>query len=247
MDNNTSTQLNPRRLEVLYEQAVPSIAASLLTTLVVAYALWEHVQTSRLIVWFSIFSILSGTRYYLVYRYSRSSTKLTRFNFWLQLYVASALISGIMWGLSAYIIILDDSVLYTGFLLMCIVGLIAGSISSYSVFHSVFYAFSLPAIIFFSIFLYDTGGKAFNTMIYLSCFFFLFMSIIEYRTHKIINHSIALQFNNTSLLGYVDDIERQSKMFEDRVTKENIKNAHLEDELEAANLKIKKMEQQLKK
>jgi len=247
VDNNTSTQLDPRRLEVLYEQAVPSLAASLLTTLVVAFALWDHVQTSRLIIWFSVFSILSGIRYYLVHRYFRSNTKLTRFDFWLHLYVASALVSGIMWGLSAYIIMLDDNVLYTGFLLMCIVGLIAGSISSYSVFHSVFYAFSLPAIILFSIFLYDTGGTAFNTMIYLSCFFFLFMSIIENRTHKIINHSIALQFNNTSLLGYVDDIERQSKAFEGRATKENVKNAHLEDELKAAKLKIQKLEQELKK
>ena len=84
-------------------------------------------------------------------------------------------------------------------------------------------------------------------MIYLSCFFFLFMSIIENRTHKIINHSIALQFNNTSLLGYVDDIERQSKAFEGRATKENVKNAHLEDELKAAKLKIQKLEQELKK
>jgi hypothetical protein len=243
MDEHANiSQLEPKRVEILYEQSIPSITASIFTTFIVAYVLWDQVEAGRLHIWIGCFLLISGFRYYLVYRYHNSNTKNTKYELWLHLYIVSTVISGLMWGLSGYVVISANNILYPGFLLMCIGGLIAGSISSYSVFHSVFYAFSLPAILLYAMFLYKMDFAEYDAMIFLSFFFSCFMFIIESRTHKIINQSIALQFNNTSLLDYVDELKKRTELFQDRITKEAKTNADLEDELRLAKASLKELD-----
>lgn len=228
---NDLDKYNARKVNVLYSQSLPSITASILTAVIVLTVFWGKVPILGLMFWFMFILVISIFRFLNTFYYEQSSVKTSNYKKWLKLYTIFTFLSGVLWGTSGYFIILLDNVLYTGFLLICICGLLAGSLTTHAIIHQVFYAFTLPAIILFTIYMANMIGSEFNTLIFLYLYFSLFIFVIERRSNKTMNHIISLQFNNESLVGFIGEKEKEVD-FVKRTTSKNLQYyANLEDEL----------------
>lgn len=245
LDDEELVQLKARQVEVLYEQSIPAITAALTAAIVIVAILWNQVDKIRLLGWLGFYFVLTCGRYYSVYRYKSVNMKTERYQYWLNLFCLFAAVSGVMWGMTGYIFSLADNVVYLSFLLLCVCGLIAGSVPSYSVTHSAYYSFTLPAIILLIFFISTAEDSTLHTVTFLACFFFGFMVYIEIRSHKIINRMIELQMDNTSLLLYLDDEKQQSEVIQRRWQEDTKKYSEIVDNLYHARQRIHELEQQL--
>lgn len=239
------TRLRARIVEVLYQQSIPAITAALSASIIVIAILWKQVQTERLIIWFLVYLGITGIRYVTVYRYHAAVEKTEYYNYWLNLYCLWAVASGVMWGLSGYVFMLNENVVYLSFLLLCVCGLIAGSIPSYSVSHRAYYSFTLPASVLLIFYIATAEDSQLYTVAILACFYFGFMIYIEFRTHHIINRMIELQLDNTSLLLYLDDEKQQSEVIQRRWQEDTKNYSDMVDKLYYARQRIRELEQQL--
>lgn len=240
-------QLRARQVEVLYEQSIPAITAALTAAIVVVAILWNQVRHERLFTWLLVYLFVMGVRYFWVYRYNVSETKAEKNDYWLNSYCVLAIVSGIMWGITGYAFMLNDNVIYLSFLLLCVCGLIAGSIPSYAVFHRAYYSFTLPASIMLIFYIATAPDSNLHTVAILACFYCGFMIYIEFRTHKIIRRVVELQLDNTSLLLYLDDEKQHSEVIQKRWQEDTKKYSEIVDKLYHARQKIKELESQLKR
>lgn len=238
-------RLKARVVEVLYEQSIPAITAALTTSIIVIAILWRQAQTERLLIWFLIYLVVSGMRYFLVYRYLDAVDKTRDHNYWLNLFCVLAVVSGVMWGLTGYVFQLSQNVVYLSFLMLCVCGLIAGSIPSYAVSHRAYYSFTIPACILLIFYIATSKDSQLYTVAFLACFYCGFMVYIEFRTHRIINRLIELQLDNTSLLLYLDDERQQSEVIQRRWQEDTKKYSEMVDKLYYARQRIRELENQV--
>lgn len=140
-----------KQLERLYKQSYLSLIATMFAAVLVFW-LFESVTDKKvLITWFVIFCCVTAIRFYLSWYFLNHNHE--NIETWLILFIAASLISGTLWGLTGFIfikegsLILLDSVLYHGLLLLFISALIAGSIVTYSASRLVFLSFSVPAVV----------------------------------------------------------------------------------------------------
>lgn len=238
-------QLKARQVEVLYESAPFAITASISASIIIALVFWGHVRTSGIMIWLTACIILTGIRYFQVARYKKSEEKYDKPEFWLHNYLILTIISGLLWGLSAYILAPGDQPTYTGFLLLIVCGLIAGAIPSYAVFHRIFYGFTIITIVPLTVYTLTINGSEFSTFAFLFCFFSGFMFLIETRVHHIINHSIQDQVDIQSLLLYIDDEKQHSTDVQKRWKEDSKKYYRIVDKLKDAENKIRELEKQL--
>ena len=131
------------------------------------------------------------------------------------------------------------------FLLLCVCGLIAGSIPTYSVSHRAYYSFTVPASSLLIFYVTTARDTQLYTVAFLACFYLAFMVYIEFRTHNIINRMIELQLDNTSLLLYLDDEKQQSEVIQRRWQEDTKKYSDMVDKLYYARQRIRELEQEL--
>ena len=245
MESKDLIEIKPQRVDALYRQSIATISASVTAALILIIVLWGEVAASRLMSWFLILLLITCIRIFYVYKYKSLGQEQKDYDYWLRVYLIGAIAFGIMWGLIIYIFMLNENIIYMGFMLLCICGLVAGSVASYSVFHSVFYGLNLPAVIPIIIYLFSHDEPQLNTLGILFCFFVGFLFVIEYQGHKMINNSLMLQVSNLSLVRYIDD--EQEKINSLTITNKNSLETtdRTRQKLIHAQEKIKELEKQL--
>lgn len=140
-----------KQIERLYEHSYLSLIATLFAAVLVSWLFVDVADKQVLITWFSIFTCVTVIRIFLSWYFLNHAHE--NIDSWLLVFIVSSLVSGTLWGLTGFIfiregsLILLDSVLYHGLLLLFITALIAGSIVTYSGSRLVYLSFSIPAVV----------------------------------------------------------------------------------------------------
>ena len=87
MDINESNELDCKRTEVLYEQSLPAIVASLVAAIILVVILFGEIASTVLMLWFAIFLVLSAIRIYGVFQFKYSLTRIDNHDMWLRRYI----------------------------------------------------------------------------------------------------------------------------------------------------------------
>ena len=245
MDTLQSIQFKDRRTEVLYEQSKPTIVASLVAAVIMISILSGKTNGIILTSWFFTFLFLSIIRLYAVFRYSYSIDNLENQELWRKWYILGAFLSGMMWGATGYLFMPELDIMYTGFVTLCICGLVAGSIPSYSVYHSVYYSFNLPAITPLLFYFISKFNSQYFVMMVLTSFFVLFMFFIETRTHKMIMNLLKLKFDTSNLLLDLDEKKQEAITLQKKWENATNKFYFLQKEFNRAKSRISELEAEL--
>lgn len=223
MDIKESVELERKRTEVLYEQSLPTIVASLVAAIILVFILFGKIASNTLIIWLAVFLLLSAIRIYGVYQFKNSSTRLKRHEQWLRRYMLGAFLSGMMWGATGFIFMPKLEIMYAAFVTLCVSGLVAGSIPSYSVFHTVYFSFNLPAITPFIIYFSSKNSSQYYVILFLLLSYIVFMFFIESRTHKMVLNLLKLKFDTRNLMINLDEKQQEAialqKKWEDAANK----------------------------
>ncbi len=183
-------QIIHSQIEILYSQSVSTFLFPAVASIILAFALWEVADQGILIAWVAIVCLYSVIRYFVLWKYMHSDITPENASKWLDIFIGTACLSGIMWGLAAIILIphegrnLIEFTLYTGTTLIIVSGLVAGATISYSISLTVLFFYVLPALLPPALYLI-TLGDIYNTtlggFILLYC---LFISTAGFRMNR---------------------------------------------------------------
>jgi len=140
-----------KQIERLYRYSYLSFIATFFGALLVFWFFQPIAEPIILKSWFATFLILTLARIIVTWRFYNNEHSDTEP--WFMTFVILSTTSGILWGLTGFILIPQDtltlfeSVLYHGMLLLFIAALISGSLITYSASKMVYLSFSVPAMV----------------------------------------------------------------------------------------------------
>jgi len=198
-------QLMKAQVEILYSQSAVTFLFPVFASFILGFVLWEISNKLILFSWIAIVWVYAAFRFVLLWKFNKTEIDLENASKWLDIFIGSVCISGIMWGLAAIVLIPQDGKnltefnLYTGITLLSVSGLVAGATISYSVCLSVLFFYVLPALLppaLYLIALGDIYNSTLGGFILLYCFF---ISSAGYRMNK-------------QLLGYIQKQHELEKL-----------------------------------
>jgi diguanylate cyclase (GGDEF)-like protein len=133
-DSGTDVELLVRedKLRLLFKQSFPALFISYATALLLSWMLWGHTSETELMAWLGILAIstLGRLAVFLVYfRTQPSGVELLKLE---RRYVFSLMVSSLIWGVGALLVMPADSPLHQAITLFILVGMAGGAVSMYS-------------------------------------------------------------------------------------------------------------------
>jgi len=157
-----------QQVRILYSQSVTTFLFPPLAALCIAAILRDFADDRFLLVWLSIILLHGLLRYYLLWCYFHSSDREEHTDRWMNRFIITVFVSGILWGFAGIFLIPYRSTgtiaftLYNGLLLLTTCGLVAGAVISYAINIGVLLCYSLPALLLPAFHLISIGDR-YNT------------------------------------------------------------------------------------
>jgi diguanylate cyclase (GGDEF)-like protein len=120
------------KLKLLFRQSFPALFISFATALLLSWMLWGHTSETMIVAWLGMLAVstLGRLAVFIVYfRTSPTGVDLLKLE---RRYVFSLMVSSLIWGIGALVVMPADSVLHQAITLFILVGMAGGAISMYS-------------------------------------------------------------------------------------------------------------------
>ncbi len=146
-DEQLKQQIRLEEIRLLYGGTPFSYTASFVITLIIFNVIQDHVTSkTSLTVWLVIMLIVALARSIDSYLFTTSSNESQADNKWRYRFFAGTGVAGFCWGLLPWLGY-TDSVEYFSFIIVCLIGVIAGSLSTLSYRWETMVLFLLPSSI----------------------------------------------------------------------------------------------------
>ncbi|MSR36133.1 MAG: GGDEF domain-containing protein [Gemmatimonadetes bacterium] len=155
MENTPSETIYPEvrarvraeRLQVMFEQAPPAIAISVIVGVMVCVVLWEVTDHRLLGPWLGALAELALVRVTMVVAYARRTPStpaaVVRWERW---FIATALMVGTVWGTGGWLLMPRQSLAHQAMLYFFLMGLVGGTVATYGA-HALLVSASISLIL----------------------------------------------------------------------------------------------------
>jgi len=194
------------QIRLAMEQLPTMQGASLIVALVLCYTVRNIVPYANIFQWGALVLGIAFGRVALYLRFSKVRDGSFEGDPWKNAYLISALISGIVWGLSAFMIFPSGNSMLISLFVLVMGGLTAGTTLSHV---SIRFASTLwagPAMLFYAIRCSMESGQFGYTVGSLIIIYLLAVQIHAFKHSEFITSSIALRFENLNLLEEVRSV-----------------------------------------
>lgn len=139
------------QISALFSRARFVYSINVINAMVVGAFLWGTISTGTLLTWMVAVIGITAVRFLLLVKYDQDKSKNENLGYWKKVAVWGATLSGIIWGLSWILLFPPSAIPQQIFLLVLILGMMAGSSVSWHAYFPSFVAFFLPTLFLTSI------------------------------------------------------------------------------------------------
>ncbi len=164
------------KLRLLYQQSFPAIFASLFTAALICVVLWHVQEKTVLLGWFFLLFMSSVARVGLFFRYWQIQPGAKVLLAWEKPYIATLLVSSLIWGVGAVVILPEGSVLHQVVVYFFLVGMSGGAIAMYSA-HRLMTLATIGSILLPTTFWFLLQGTLISTALALGALLFVVTTI----------------------------------------------------------------------
>ena len=200
MGNDVKEATDREQLRLVMHQVPTMQAASVVVSLVLSYAVREIVPLGNILLFVLSISAVAAGRVILYRRFLHADTKRFVAKNWKSAYLLLALISGIVWGSSAFLILPHGDPWLLALFVLVMASLSASTTVSHSSIKWAPAAFIVPAMLFYAIHCILDGGEQETVLALLIVLYMVVMLQYSLKHHKTIASSISLRFENMKLL-----------------------------------------------
>ncbi len=170
------------------------IAGSLLS-----WILWDVVDHTRILAWFSVLLAATLGRVVLVLRFNKLKPLAEQTQTWRKRIMVVAAFFGAIWGAASVFLFPGDSIPHIAFTGFVIVGIAGGAVPYLAAIWPVYLLTALPATLLFALRLFLLGGQITTVMGILILFFSAMMIFTSWRMKETVVESIKLRFDKEIL------------------------------------------------
>ena len=185
------------QIYILYSQAVVTFLFPVVAAMCLAWVLWEVATRPILFVWLGLVFTHAAVRYFLLWKYHHDEITPDNAGKWLNRFLTSVIISGILWGVAGIILVpYDDTIeytLYNGLTLLITCGLVSGALISYSINIWVIIAYSFPALIPPAVHLISLGDQYNSSFGGFILLYYFFIGVAAARMNRQFNRYVEME------------------------------------------------------
>ncbi len=200
------------QIRLVIEQIPTMLVTSFIVALVLAYAVRNIVAPENILVWVLMVLLITFSRVVVYYRFRKVQEEPFDGENWRNLYLILAVISGIIWGASAFIIFPAGNLGLICLFVLVMACLSAGTTVSHSSLRLGPTAWAGPVMLLYAIRTLAEGGEFGYTLSFLIILYILTILRYSFIHNRSITSAITLRFENLELfaeLRRVNDILRQ--------------------------------------
>jgi two-component system, cell cycle sensor histidine kinase and response regulator CckA len=182
---------------------------SFIVALVLSFTVRNIIPRANIITWLTMVLVLVFGRIVLYYRFLKVDERFRVAERWKNVYLLLVLFSGIVWGLSAFIIFPVGSLWQMALFVIIIAGLSAGTTTSHAGIKLGSTAWVVPVLLLYAFRCVREGGE-FEYI--LGLYFVIFMAAMilhSLKNNEAITSAIALKFENIELFAAVRESEER--------------------------------------
>jgi len=174
--------------------------ASFIVALVLSYTVRDIVPHTRILIWVLMVLTTVVSRIVLSYRFFKVSESPFDAEYWKNAYLLLALVSGIVWGLSAFLIFPAGNFALISLFVLVITSLSASTTISHSSIQFGPAVWAGPAILLYAVRCAWEGGETENTIAFLIIVYLVTIIYYSFSHNRTITSAISLKFENLELL-----------------------------------------------
>ena len=151
--NNSSvaSHIEAAQVGVLFSRARFVYSINVIVSAIVGVFLWNSISSNVLVAWVLAVIVITSIRFRLLLKYDRDKFKIDHLDYWKSVATWGAALSGITWGLSWFFLFPQNALPQQIFLLVTLLGMLAGSAVSWHAYFPSFQAYFLPTALLTSI------------------------------------------------------------------------------------------------
>ncbi len=245
MSVDINTQLEKRKIEVLFDQAPIAISAGTVAAFICVVFFWHTTATNTVNAWFGLHLLVYAVRYILILRFNNSSIENRNYQSSLNTHLVFSMVSGLLWSTLGIYLLASLEIFDSLVILLMIGGLIAGVVATNSVILSSYIAFSLPAAIPVIAYLFIDGSSRTDIFGLVLTIFLLFVSFSVYRLNKLVIKSLSYQFDNLQLLDALEAEKNRVSQLYNNLEFDLARQKETEEQLNLEKQKAEQMVQSL--
>lgn len=188
------------QVQILYNQSVITFLFPILFVPAICLLLWDISDHGRLLIWATVVILYSCARYLMIWMQHREPITPANANKWLNIFIASVFISGILWGLAAVFLVpyapgkIIEFTLYNSLIMLIVCGLTAGAVVAYSVSKRVILFYAFPALVPAAIYMISLGDKYNSALGGFVLLYFVFITAISFRLNTQFSYYLDIEF-----------------------------------------------------
>ncbi len=177
--------------------------ASFLVALVLCYTVRDIVPRARILEWLIMVLAIVTSRIVLYNHFVKVSKDPFDGVYWKNIYLFLALISGIIWGLSALLIFPAEKPALISLFVLVMASLSAATTISHSSLKYGPAVWTVPAMLFYAVRCSSEGGETENVIAFLIIIYLVTILYYSFTHNRTITESLSLKFENLELLDEV--------------------------------------------
>jgi signal transduction histidine kinase/ActR/RegA family two-component response regulator len=188
------------QVETLYKNSPVVFVANIINTSLFVLVLWNEVDTTWLLLWGIVMMLLTAIRSLIAWYYWRDEQREESIELWLKRFSATALISGLTWGVAGYSFYLPEGGIYQAFLVIFILGIAAGSMAFLSAHLPTFYGFFMLLMFPLILRMFQESSLPHLVMGGMMTLYLLVFMVFGRNVNQVFLESILLRFDNLELV-----------------------------------------------
>lgn len=184
----------------VYRQLPTMQVASFIVALALAYSVRHAVAQENICAWLVMILAIVCSRIIAYYKFIRVSDGAFKGDYWKNIYIFLALVSGVIWGISAFIVFPGDNPTYIFLFVLVIASLSAATTVSHSAVRFGSTAWAAPALLIYAARCLSIGEEYGYVLSFLIILYFLTIYSYSETHRKTIAASMSLKFENLELL-----------------------------------------------
>jgi hypothetical protein len=213
MEYSRQEHLLFNQARILYYQSLTTILFPALACPALCLLLWEISDHRRLLTWAAAVILFTLSRYAMILKQRQKELSPDNAGKWLDMFTVNAMLSGILWGMSAIILVpykpdaLIVFTLYNGLTILVICGLVAGAVISYSVSKWVLFFYAFPALAPPAFYLISLGDMYNSFLGGFVLLYLVFITIASFRLNSQYRYYMDMEYRLLHLRQEYDELK----------------------------------------
>jgi len=194
------TVIHHEQIRALYQQSPFLFIGILGVMVIVVMFFWDRANQQVLISWMLVNLLLTFARVMLVKSFHHVKPQKTALVKWGLVFVLSAMLSGIIWGMIVFLFMDTNDVMSVLLVALVLTGMSSGSQVALSTFLPAFFGFGLPVLLPLAFVLINQPEDVLILIGYLVVVFIVVNLGFSFVINRNVSESIRLRFENLDLL-----------------------------------------------